>query len=147
MKKKQNKKWEPKYTKFVGELINILRRELFLHKYKIGVKYSKAPKVTEDESHGTVTAEIRTNSTYYFADIMFYPHALELWKAGDKRTLIDCVVHEMCHILNHPLTEQAEKASCTSNEEFILNIVEQSTQHLSVIITAFLEETRPSLFK
>lgn len=148
MKKKTNKKWEPKYTKFIQDLICVLRKEMFLHKYTIGVKYSSKPRDVDDENaHGTVTAEIRTNSTYYFADIMFYPQALDMWKNGDKNSLIECVVHELCHVLNHPLTEQAEKASCSSNEEFILNIVEQSTQHLAIIITSFLRETKPELFK
>lgn len=144
---KTNKKWEPKYTKFINELICILRREMFLHKYKIGTSYAKEPKQGKEEEVGTVTAEIKVNSTYYFADIVFYPNAHDMWKKKDKDGLIEVVIHEMCHILNNPLTDLAEKSQSPATEEFVLEKIEQSTQHLAVIISAFLRETHPKLFK
>lgn len=139
------KEWEPKYRKWCRDLIRELQWKMSINLYEIGIEWEKAPKKKDDFQKANdhcVTGEISTNHRYYSAVIKLYPNALEIWKGGDKRKCAEVIVHEMCHIITDPLYKIAYQTSNDLNHDFVEDIREQTTQHLSNILMAYLDDTK-----
>lgn len=143
MKKKKN--WKPQYRKFVRQLVGELQYRMFLTLYSIDINYAQDEKAEKKADDKCVGADIKTDNRYYTGYITLYPVTHLLWDVGKKRELAEVVVHEMCHILTDPLYKIAIDAINNSNQKFIEDIREQTTQHICNMVMASLEKEKPHL--
>lgn len=120
------------YKKYVETLVKKISGELNLQDWRIGLYFD-----SEDEDPDC-TAFTSVDSRYLTSYIHFTPHAEEMWNEGRMTSLIECVTHEVVHILLNPLHEFAKQSASPQTEPHLTDIHEQTTQRLTRIVIEHL---------
>lgn len=115
------------YEAWIRKLVQRVSTHLDLAGWTITVDFS-------DKENGDTYAEARINSTYLFLNITFYRIAKEDFEKGNVQRLIPAIVHEVCHVFFDPLHEATHPFLSPSSSPSYLNILEQQTQKLTMVI-------------
>jgi len=126
--KKATYKSQLAYREYVRSLVANLKEHLYLQQWKVTLVWEDE----QDEEDETV-AHIRVNSSYYSAVISMMPWAEELYNQDPPR-IVECLTHEMVHILLDPLYDFACDAASPATSPFLQNIHEQATQGIALIL-------------
>jgi hypothetical protein len=136
MKKKDDKMWWKKVIDWFNNETRKWINRMNLNDWIITVKFSIKP--FEDEYWETTSWWIALASTspdavYKKATIVYYPSILDEynWHRHPSYT-INCVKHEVCHLLTAKIWEIAKNRYSSENE--INNEIETLTQTLSILI-------------
>jgi hypothetical protein len=87
-----------------------------------------------DEDKGSTYAEASINSAYQFAVVHLYKQAYKEFSEGKTELLVMSIVHELVHVFIDPFHAWAEPHLSQITTPQFMNIVEQQTQKLTMVI-------------
>lgn len=127
------------YEKWVADVVSHLAVELNLQSWRIGLTFD------EDDMDGCedTTAWMNADVRYLSAYIHFTPNARWMWNEGRMVQLVECVVHEVTHILLEPMHEFAKQAASPQTKPHLTDLLEQTNQRLARIV---IEHLPPKFF-
>lgn len=101
-----------------------------------------------DDTETTEThADITPHTDYLRFRLNIYPCLFNAWSNGRKRYVGEIILHEVCHLLTHPMFQWATVDSCPSQNPIISGVNEQQTQRTANAIQALLDRCDPDWFK
>lgn len=141
MKKKQ-KIWKKNVINWFDSETRKWLKRMNLNDWIVTVRFSLQPyeewnKVARDD---TTLATCEPDSVYNKAVITYFPSILEEynWPRHPEYT-INCIKHEVCHLITAKIWEIAKDRHATEQE--INNEIENLTQKLSILIEDELQPT------
>lgn len=127
------------YEKWVTDVVTRLAAELNLHEWRIGLNFD----VEDLDGLEDTTAWINPDTRYLTSYLYFTPNARAMWDDGRTVQLVECVVHEVTHILLEPLHKFAKQAASPQTEPYLTDLLEQANQRLTRIV---IEHLPPKFF-
>jgi hypothetical protein len=109
-----------------------LSSQINLQEWRISLTFD------EEDENPNCTAFTCIDVRYLSAYIYFTPNARSLWDEGDLEKLIECVTHELTHILLEPLHKFAQQAATPQTEPHLTDLLEQTNQRLARIVIELL---------
>lgn len=124
------------YKKFIGEVCEKIRSEIFHNEYHLFFDF-KTAEHPDDKGKSRVTcATIDIDIKYLDALITIYPELQVRFEKKEYNNVIQSLVHEMSHILTHPLFIEATRDSSPWMLERAEEVLERQTQRIANIIMA-----------
>jgi hypothetical protein len=115
------------YENWIKSLIGKIAEHFNFGGWMIGVEFS-------DKEKGDSYAETTINSNYQTATIHVYSPAKRDFDAGKMEILLTAMVHELVHIFLDPFHDFASPHLSETTSPFFMNIVEQQTQKLTMVL-------------
>jgi hypothetical protein len=115
------------YEQWVSEFLSRVGSHLNLNGWAIGVEFP-------EEGKGNSYAEATINSNYQHVLVHVYPPAKRDFDSGQMKTLVMALVHELVHVFFDPFHEFSNPYLSEITSPFFMNILEQQTQKLTMVI-------------
>ena len=122
------------YERWVIQFVERLKDYFNLAGWTVGVEFS-------DEEKGESYAEITVNSVYQTASLHVYKQTKLDFEAGHIATLTMGLVHEIVHIFLDPFQDHAHNFLSISSTPAFMNIVENTTQKLTMVFLKSLPKS------
>ena len=140
IKAKVKKTNEEKFEKWITDKTEeILNRIMLIPFCKIDYRFYYKDNNQPCDNNLNITFSINYQHSYKRALLIIHPVAYNLWKRNEKEDLINCIIHEICHIHTIPLVELA-KQRFVSNKE-ITNASEELTETIAEYIRGIVSIT------
>jgi hypothetical protein len=89
---------DKKLKEFIRETARTAAWNIGLSEYTMDIHYMEDDREADDLTGMNVAAEIRVNRRYLSCTIRVYPLLIEEWERGDKKSVKECIVHEVAHL-------------------------------------------------
>ena len=122
------------YKEWVYSFVKNLETHLNLSGWTIRLVFVNKEK-------GDTVAEMDVNHVYLHAVMRVYPQAHRYFKNNEMDMLVQTIVHEMVHVFIDPFHEFTQTYLSPSTTPLFMNIVEQQTQKLTMVLLKTLPES------
>jgi hypothetical protein len=122
------------YEQWVNQFLKNAARHLNLAGWTINTEFS-------DEEKGASYAEASVNSSYQFITVHVYAPAKRDFESGKTKVLVMALLHELVHTFIDPFHDFAEPHLSEVTQPLFMNIVEQQTQKLTMVLLKTLPES------
>lgn len=122
------------YKEWVYAFIKNLETHLNLSGWTIRLVFVNKEK-------GDTVAEMDVNHVYLHAVMRLYPQAHRYFKNNETDMLVQTIVHEMVHVFIDPFHEFTQAYLSPSTTPLFMNILEQQTQKLTMVLLKTLPES------
>jgi hypothetical protein len=125
---------------YIQSLTRFLLKILNHTEYRVTFRFQSEPNREDAGSCTSTWMQILVNGTYLWATIDIYPRSLEAWNDKEYDFLGNSLLHEVCHLLTHPIAQNAMYDAAPSQQTPFRDITERQTQRIANVIAALLPE-------
>jgi predicted SprT family Zn-dependent metalloprotease len=118
------------YKKWVRQQVENIRDYLHLYEWRLGIAFDDKD---QDDGNTSTVAYINVNSDYFKATVTLLPFAERMFRDKQYETLMQCIVHEVCHIWTDPMLQLARKSASPNTVEYVTTAHEQLTQRVALL--------------
>ncbi|KKL83943.1 hypothetical protein LCGC14_1969720 [marine sediment metagenome] len=123
-----------KFKEYVIKILNGMQSYMCLLEYTLEIEF---PKV---DNNGAF-AEIKTDVVYFNVNIKIYPVTKKLYEQKKYFQVFSYLVHELCHILIEPMSQELSKYLVKGeNNDLLEDVTERQTQRIAIAISRNVKE-------